>query len=104
MCAVIIEALSWESYYSVYPIFYETILLNRAAKDEESKEMLKIIFSTRSYDPGLYWDRASGLHGNDGLLRLSATKSSDIASLWAKHEGKITENFDEVNDWIADKE
>ena len=104
MCAVIIEALSWESYYSVYPVFYETILLNRAAKDEESKEMLKIIFSTRSYDPGLYWDRASGLHGNDGLLRLSATKSSDIASLWAKYEGKITENFDEVNDWIADKE
>ncbi len=104
MCAVIIEALSWESYYSVYPVFYETILLNRAAKDEQSKEMLKIIFNTRSYDPGLYWDRASGLHGTDGLLRLSATNSSDIASLWAKFESKVADNFDEVNDWIVDKE
>lgn len=104
MCAVIIEALSWESYYSVYPVFYETILLNRAAKDEQSKEMLKIIFSTRSYDPGLYWDRASGLHGNDGLLRLSATNGSDIVSLWKKFEDKVAENFEQVNDWIADKE
>ena len=104
MCAVIIEALSWESYYSVYPVFYETILLNRAARDEQSKEMLKIIFNTRSYDPGLYWDLASGLHGNEGLLRLSATNSSDIASLWAKYSGKLEENFNEVNDWIADKE
>ena len=104
MCAIIIEALSWESYYSVYPIFYETILLNRAARDEESKEMLKIIFNTRSYDPGLYWDRSSGLHGNEGLLRLSQTNSSDIASLWAKFESKVAENMDEVNDWITDKE
>lgn len=104
MSAIVLEALSWESYYSVYPIFYETLLLNRAARDEQSKEMLKIIFSTRSYDPGQYWDSTSGLHGGSGLLRLSETGNSDIASIWAKHESKVQESIDRVNNWIADKE
>jgi len=104
MSAIVLEALSWESYYSVYPTFYETILLNRAAKDKESKEMLQIIFATRSYDPGQYWDSTSGLHGGSGLLRLSETGNSDIASIWAKHETKVQEAIDRVNNWIADKE
>ena len=104
MCAVVLEALSWESYYSVYPVFYETILLNRAAKDQESKAMLEIIFATRSYDPGLYWDGGSGLHGGDGLLRLSKKGTSDIASLWATYRGTVEENIQEINNWIADKE
>lgn len=104
MCAVILEAMSWESYYSVNPVFYDTILLSRAAKDSESKAMLEIILNTRSYDPGLYWDNASGLHGNEGLLRLSKTGSSDIASLWAKYKEVINDNVDDVNAWIDSKE
>ena len=104
MSAVILEALSWESYYSVYPTFYETLLLNRAAKDQESKEMLKIIFATRSYDPGQYWDSTSALHGGSGLLRLSQSGNSDIASVWARHSDMVKEAIDRVNAWIADKE
>ena len=104
MCAVVLEAMSWESYYSVCPVFYDTILLSRAAKDSESKAMLQIILDTRSYDPGLYWDNNSGLHGNDGLLRLSKTGSSDIASLWGKYKDVISGNVDDVNEWIDSKE
>jgi hypothetical protein len=104
MCAVVLEALSWESYYSVYPIFYDTILLSRAAKDKESKEMLKIIFNTRSYDPGLYWDGGSGLHGSDGLLGLSQQKTSDIAHLWGTYKDKVGENIKKINMWITNKE
>jgi len=83
---------------------FETILLSRAAKDSESKAMLEIIMETRSYDPGLYWDNASGLHDSSGLLRLSRTNSSDIASLWEIYEDRVEENIQEVNNWIADKE
>lgn len=104
MCAVILEALSWESYNSVTPVFYDTILLDRMCKDIESKEMLKIIFDTRSYDPGLYWDGGSGLQGDDGLLRLSAKHSSDIAGIWASFKDRVDTNIQKVNDWIADKE
>ena len=107
MCAIILEALSWESYYSVYPTFYETILLNRAAKDEDSKRMLQVIFAHRSYDPGQYYDtgsNASGLHGGEGLLRLTGTGTADIAGLWAGYKVNVEENIRKVNGWIAGNE
>ena len=104
MCAVILEALSWESYYSVYPVFYDTILLSRAAKDTESKEMLEIIFDTRSYDPGQYWDSNSGFHGEKGLLRLSASGSSDIAHVWGELKESVDKNITQVNNWISGME
>ena len=107
MSAIILEALSWESYYSVYPTFYETILLNRAAKDEDSKRMLQVIFQTRSYDPGQYYDTgsySSGLHGGEGLLRLSGTGNADIAGMWAGFRGVVEANMQEVNNWIAGNE
>jgi hypothetical protein len=107
MCAIILEAMSWESYYTVYPTFYETILLNRAAKDEDSKRMLQIIFNTRSYDPGQYYDtgsNSSGLHGGPGLLRLTGTGNSDISGLWAQYKDKVDENIKKVNGWIAGNE
>ncbi len=107
MSAIILEALSWESYYSVYPVFYDTILLNRAAKDADSKRMLEIIFNTRSFDPGQYYDggsTASGLHSDGGFLRLSGRGTADIAGIWAKYEGTVKENMDKVNSWIAGNE
>jgi hypothetical protein len=107
MSAIILEALSWESYYSVYPVFYDTILLNRAAKDADSKRMLEIIFKTRSFDPGQYYDggsTASGLHSDGGFLRLSARGTADIAGIWEKYRETVEENMDNVNDWIAGNE
>jgi hypothetical protein len=104
MCATILEALSWESYYRVYPTFYETILLDRAAKDEDSKRMLKLIFETRIYDPGQYWDTTTGLQHGQGLLRLTATESSDIASIWGKFELAVEQCVKDINKMISDME
>ena len=47
-----LEAISAESYYTVYPAFYDIVLMNRTVRDPESKEMLKLIFDTRTYDIG----------------------------------------------------
>ena len=107
MSAVILEALSWESYYSVYPVFYDTILLSRAAKDEESKRMLELIFDSRSYDPGQYYDTgtsASGLQGDDGLLRLAHKGTADIAGMWAGFKPLVDANIEQVNKWVAGNE
>ncbi len=101
--AVILEALSYESYYTVYPMFYEDIMMDRAAKDLNSKDMLEKIFQTRSYDPGLIWDggeNETGLHGGEGYLRLSATGSADVAHIWATFSEKVEDLFDSVNEWI----
>ena len=104
MCAVILEALSWSAYYDVYPVFYDTILLDRAAKDADSKRMLQLIFKTRIYDPGQYWDTTTGLQHAQGLLRLTSRESSDIMSVWKTFEGKVEQCVKDINKMISDME
>ena len=98
--AVILESLSWEGYYSVTPVLYDTILYGRAAKTAEAKACLKLIFATRSYDPGQYWDKPGGLQNE--LLRLCNSGNSDIASLIAKHIDKTKEELEKVNSFVND--
>lgn len=93
MAQTVVEALSAESYYTVYHDFYDTVILGRSARDQQSKEMLQIIFDTRAYDPGILWDD-TGFAG--AVLRLSATGGSDIASLWGGYEEAIKTRFEET--------
>lgn len=53
---VILEALAAESHYTLTPAYYEVALKSKASRDDESAEMLDIIFSNRVYDPGEYFD------------------------------------------------
>ena len=101
MCAVILEALSYEGCYSVIPILYDTILYGRAAKTAEAKRSLQIIFETRSYDPGQYWDKPEGLQ--DQLLRLCNKGTSDIQSLITSYIGQTYEEIEKVNEFVNKK-
>ena len=97
MVEIVLEALSAESYYTVYRDFYDTVIMGRSARDQQSKEMLQIIFDTRSFDPGLIWD-STPFAGK--ILRLSATGSSDIASLWAGYKNAIDDSVADLNEKI----
>jgi ABC-type glycerol-3-phosphate transport system substrate-binding protein len=50
--SVILEALSAESKYTLRPAYYETVLTRKYMRDEESEEMLDIIFGSQVYDIG----------------------------------------------------
>ena len=100
MATVILEALSYESYYTTYPKFYETVLMNRSTRDDDSKRMLQIVFDTRSYDPGQYWTTTSGLHGTNAIMALTDMKSTAIASLWESYRNAVEKDVTEVNEWI----
>jgi hypothetical protein len=101
MCAVILEFLSWEGCYSVTPVLYETILYGRAAKTAEAKRSLQIIFDTRSYDPGQYWDYAGGMQNE--LLRLCNKGTSDIQSLIKANIARTYEEIEKVNEFVNKK-
>ncbi|MBQ7320265.1 MAG: hypothetical protein IJW97_08850 [Clostridia bacterium] len=101
MAEIVLEALSAESYYTVYRDFYDTVIMGRSARDQQSKEMLQIIFDTRSFDPGLIWD-TTPFAGK--ILRLSATGTSDIASLWASYKDAIDDCVTELNEKIDELE
>ncbi|MBQ7336912.1 MAG: hypothetical protein IJW40_00495 [Clostridia bacterium] len=100
MAQVVLEALSAESYYTVYRDFYDTVILGRSARDQQSKEMLEVVFNTRSYDPGLFWDNTNF---SGAVLRLSAKGTSDIASLWGAYSTAIEKRFsDDLPELIAE--
>ncbi len=102
MCAMIVEALSYESYYTVYPAFYDVVLMGRSTRDNDSKEMLNYIFNSRSYDPGQFLDTSSFVNR---ILLLTSSGTSDVTSLWKSYETEVTQNVvKKLNDWIDKQE
>lgn len=105
---VIIEALSAESYYSVNPEFFDKVLDNKIARDEESKKMLDIIFDSRLYDLGEFYglayfsDKMRGVTGHS-YDQTGIAKTSDIASFYATYkpalEAALNDLIRVVDDW-----
>mgnify|MGYP002514011844 CR=1 FL=1 len=94
--SVVLEHMSYISYYDVYPIFYDTIILGKSARDQQSKEMLELVFQTRSFDAGQYW-----LGDQLPFLVLVEQHKTNIASTWAgsvKAVEAALENFNEKID------
>ncbi|MCL2813988.1 MAG: hypothetical protein FWD23_05250 [Oscillospiraceae bacterium] len=53
---IILEALTAKSKYTLQPAYYEISLQRKFSRDEESEEMLDIIFASRVYDIGVIND------------------------------------------------
>lgn len=51
-CGVILEALTCEYYNTVIPAYYDITLQYKVARDEESQDMLDLIFASRVIDLG----------------------------------------------------
>ena len=57
MTGVLLEAMCAESAKHVIPAYYDKMLKGKVARDEESAEMLDIIFRNRIYDLGdTFWN------------------------------------------------
>ena len=51
----LLEAMAAYGFRTLIPDYYEVVLKRKNSRDEESAEMLDLIFSTRSYDLGDTW-------------------------------------------------
>ncbi|MCL2772050.1 MAG: extracellular solute-binding protein [Oscillospiraceae bacterium] len=97
--AVILEALAAESRYTLRPAFYEKSLLGKNTRDEESGEMLDIIFATRVYDFGWYY-QIGGL--DMGMINIIRNKSGTFASTVEKAMGKVEKDIQNINDLFSE--
>lgn len=52
---MIIEELSYLSYKDILPTYYDVVLNVKMVRDEESVEMLEILFDSKTFDPGYLW-------------------------------------------------
>ena len=98
---IILEALTAKSKYTLQPAYYDTSLQRKFSRDEESAEMLDIIFASRVYDLGAInnwggysWD----------IIALTMTNNRDIASLYSRKEttamsdiAKTVEKYQNIN-------
>jgi hypothetical protein len=94
--STVLEHMSYISYYDVYPIFYDTIILGKSARDEQSKQMLERIFRTRLYDPGQYWLPKPTEH----FLSLRANRIESIATMWASVETLFVTGVETYNNMV----
>jgi len=93
MVGAIIDAMSRESVNTVMPAYYDNLLHNKIARDEESIEMLKMIFSTVVYDLGSVYD----WNGMWGLqARFIEREKRDYVSYYEKSIDKIQQAIEKT--------
>ncbi len=97
MVGATIEYLSWESENEVVPAYYDVTLSGKLARDEDSRNMLDLLFSNVAYEVGGNYFGFSGAFnqlfyvvGNMIILQDSA----DFASFYAKNEKSATAIID----------
>ena len=75
--------------------YYEQTLYNRLVRDDESYEMLRLIFSTRVYDLGTIYD-----WGGIGFLLMNMNERSqkDFTSQYEKIEDKVKAAMEKTMD------
>ena len=98
---VILEALAAESHYTLTPAYYEVALKSKASRDDESAEMLDIIFANRVYDPGEYFNFGSIC---DALNTVCQNNSKGMASEYEKRAAAVTKALDKWVDQIESLE
>ena len=94
MIGTILEALNAESAKTVIPAYYDIALKAKYTRDEESSQMLDIIFEGRIYDLGdTYWCNIL----RDGMfLNMFKKNDRNLASQLEKVEPKINGEIDKV--------
>ena len=97
----ITEALCALSAKLVYPVYYDEVLSERNTRDEESKEMLNLIFSNIVYDVGIT------LAIRDTYIPLyklmdEKNPSANLASWIGRYSTNIQAQFDDLYTYVAD--
>ena len=98
---MILEVMAAESVSTVSPAFYDVCLEGKSVRDEESAEILDIIFANKVFDYGLVADVA----GFKTLLRNLETKeSTDVVSAFATATKKAETAIKKIADNLASVE
>ena len=104
--SIILEAMAAESRYTLQPAYYDVVLQRKFARDDESSEMLDIIFGSnplgeRSYDIG-----AAYYFGNafEGFIHLCNKNDKNIMSYYEKNIAKMEKDINKIIELFAGME
>ena len=98
---MILEALTAESYYTLRPAYYDVSLKTKFMRDEESAEMLDLIFSTRCYDLGHVYNWGGVF---DMFCNLPLSKNNEFVSSYEKILPKIESDMQKAINQFLENE
>ncbi len=98
LVGVTLEAMAYYSTTTLTPAYYDNALKTRYVRDEESGEMLDIIFATRVYDLGFIFN-----WGNAGSMvtNMFTGKQTEYASNWQKIEKAVKKTMEKAMEQFA---
>ena len=94
MTGVVLEAMASDSAQHLVPAFYDVMLKSKHTRDNESEEMLEIVFGNRIFDWG---DTVYCPELRDGPVRdMMKNNNRDIASVAAKLEKTMNKKIEQA--------
>ena len=100
LAGAVSEALSAESHRWVVPAYYDVLLTSKIARDEESTEMLDIIYKGAVYDFGLNFGNFDAI--TFAVDQLLTQKSMEYVSFMEKNENNFNKRMKSVYDKIRE--
>jgi hypothetical protein len=97
---MIIEELSYLAYKDILPVYYDVVLNVKLVRDEESIEMLKILFDSKVFDPAYVLGGDLWQMWNDNIN----SSKTDIVSTFEKREASALKALQKKIDAILELE
>ena len=89
--AKILDAMAYDRYKNVVPVYYDSYVTYKGLRDEESLDMLEIMTETRTIDVGIAYGWC-----NELLTKVSHEITGDgIASMIAAEKNSVNETIDD---------
>jgi len=98
MSGAILESLSYYGKENITPAYYDTTLKGKYFRDEESSEMLDLIFASRFFDVGTYYQLGGY---NEKVITMMQQGDTDFASMYTKNEKAANKVLGKINDAYA---
>lgn len=101
MVGATLEYLSWESANEVIPAYYDKTLSGKLSRDEDSRNMMELLFDTIAYEVGgNYFGFSNGFNNLFYIVgnMIIQDGSSDFASYYAKYESPSQSTIDKFYD------
>ena len=94
---IVLEALAYQGKKLLTPAYYDQTLIGKSVRDEESVAMLDIIFASRVFDVGIYYN--IGTYKNE-LGRLFVTRSA-LSSIYETYRSSAEATINAINETFA---
>jgi hypothetical protein len=95
----VLEALAAESMYTLLPAYYDIALKGKYVRDEESEEMLDLIFGSKVFDLG--WIYQIGNYNEDIMNQLRNNRK-DFVSMYERGLNRAERKAEQINEAFED--